>query len=71
MQGLNSIKVLSANCQGLHGKQKRTDVLTFLKETKASIVCLQETNLTSKRLNSVKEVWHEFNFMALGQIHGE
>ena len=59
MQGLNSIKVLSANCQGLRGKQKQTDVLTFLKETKASIVCFQDTHLTGKDLNSVREVWHE------------
>ena len=59
MQGVNSIKVLSVNCQGLHGKQKQTDVLTFLKETKASIVCLQDTHLTSKDLSSVREIWHE------------
>ena len=59
MHSLSSIKVLSANCQGLRSIDKRTDVLSFLKETKASIVCLQDTHLTNKDLNSVKRIWHE------------
>ena len=31
MHSLSSIKVLSANCQGLHSIDNRTDVLSFLK----------------------------------------
>ena len=53
----DSIKLLSVNCQGLRGKQKRMEVLTYLKETKASIVCLQDTHLIEDDLNSVKQIW--------------
>ena len=30
---VSSIKVLSANCQGLRNQEKRTDVLSYFKET--------------------------------------
>ena len=53
----DSIKLLSVNCQGLRGKQKRMEVLTYLKEAKASIVCLQDTHLIEDDLNSVKQIW--------------
>ena len=53
----DSIKLLSVNCQGLRGKQKRMEVLTYLKETKASIVCLEDTHLIEDDLNSVKQIW--------------
>ena len=59
MHSLSSIKVLSANYQGLRSNDKRTDVVSFLKETKASIVCLQDTHLTNKDLRSAKRIWHE------------
>ena len=53
------IKVLSANCQGLRNYQKRSDVLRYLKETCASTVCLQDTHLLEKEIDSVKKVWIE------------
>ena len=53
----DSIKLFSVNCQGLCGKQKQMEVLTYLKETKASIVCLQDTHLIEDDLNSVKQIW--------------
>ena len=56
---LTSIKVLSANCRGLRTYEKRVDVLTYLKETNASIVCLQDTHLRETDLLSVKQIWHE------------
>ena len=52
-----SIKVLSANCQGLRTYQKRIDVLSYMKDTWASIVCLQDTHLTEQDINSVKQIW--------------
>ena len=55
----SGIKVLSANCQGLQSYEKRIDVLTYLKETNASIVCLPDTHLTEKDLTSIKSVWPE------------
>ena len=45
----NSIQVLSANCQGLQNIYKHTDVLTYLKETNASIVCPQDIHRDEKR----------------------
>ena len=55
----NKIKLLSANCQGLCDEQKRADVLSYLKETNASIICLQDTHLLDSDLPSLKQIWHE------------
>ena len=52
-----SIKVLSANCQGLRTIEKRVDVLSYFKETGASIVCLQDTHLLPKDTASIKDIW--------------
>ena len=54
---LSNITVLSANCQGLRTYEKRVDVLNYMKEKGASIVCLQDTHLTEKEINSVKQIW--------------
>ena len=54
-----SVKVLSTNCQGLRNCEKRSDVLRYLKERNADIVCLQDTHLTAKDVGTVKEVWNE------------
>ena len=53
----NSIKVLSANCQGLQNIQKRVDVLSYMKDRKANIIGLQDTHWTEKDLLSVKQIW--------------
>ena len=53
------LKVLSANCQGLRNRDKRYDVLRYLKETNAAIACLQDTHLTANDTNSVKEIWNK------------
>lgn len=55
----NSVKVLSANCQGLRNSDKRVDVLNYLKETNASIVCLQDTHLLDADEQSVKQIWND------------
>ena len=54
-----SIKVLSANCQGLYNNEKRQDVLHYLKETNASIVCLQDTHLLETHVPSVRQIWSD------------
>ena len=54
---VSSIKVLSANCQGLRNQEKRTDVLSYFKESGASIVCLQDTHLTQNDTASVRQIW--------------
>ena len=52
----NSIKLLSANCQGLQNTKKRSDVLSYLKEKHADIICLQDTHWVEKDYQSVKEL---------------
>ena len=62
----NGLVVLSANCQGLQNMQKRTDVLNFLKETKASVICLQDTHWVNQDIPKIKEIWGNKCF-----IHGK
>ena len=51
------ITVLSANCQGLRSYENRIDVLSYLKDTNASIVCLQDTHLLEKDRSSIRQIW--------------
>ena len=51
--------LLSANCQGLRTYEKRNDVLSYFKDTNASIVCLQDTHLLESDISSVKNIWPE------------
>ena len=51
------MKVLSANCQGLQDIKKRCDVLSYLKEKNADIICLQDTHLVEKDYDNVKAIW--------------
>ena len=54
----NTLKVLSVNCQGLRDRKKRTDVLNYLKESGAGIICLQDTHLTENDLPLTKTIWN-------------
>ena len=54
---VSSIKALSANCQGLRNQEKRTNVLSYFKESGASIVFLQDTHLTQNDTASVRQIW--------------
>ena len=56
-QIINSIKVLSANCQGLRNTQKLDDILTYLKEKKINIACLQDTHLLESDIPLLKKFW--------------
>ena len=50
---MSEIKIVSANCQGLHDlkkKRKKKDVLHFYREQKCNILCLQDTE---KRLQFI------------------
>ena len=53
----NSIRVLSANCQGLQNQQKRVDVLHCVKEMNSNIICLQDTHWTKAGISSIKAIW--------------
>lgn len=57
MLKLNSLKVSSANCQGLQGKEKRQDVISFYKEKDYHIVCLQDTHLIEKDTENITHLW--------------
>ena len=54
----NKLKVLSINCQGLRDKLKRADVLNYLRQTGAGIVCIQDTHLTELDTKSTKQIWN-------------
>ena len=54
----NKLKVLSVNCQGLRDKLKRTDVLNYLRQTGAGIVCIQDTHLTELDTKLTKQIWN-------------
>ena len=53
------IVVLSANCQGLRTYEKRVDVLSYFKNTNASIICLQDTHLLENDRSSIRQIWPE------------
>ena len=57
MQVRNNIKVLSANCQGLRNHEKRFDVLSYFKEEKVNILCLQDTHLIESDIKALKTIW--------------
>ena len=51
------ITFCSLNCQGLGGKDKRKDVLNFLKQKQYSIYCLQDTHFTEKEEKYIRTQW--------------
>ena len=51
-QIINSMKVLSVNCQGLRNTQKQDDILTHFKEKKINIAFLQDTHLLESDIPS-------------------
>ena len=53
----DSLVVLSANCQGLRDFKKRVDVIQYIKETGAYIICLQDTHLNAKDVNNFSNIW--------------
>ena len=65
----NSIKLLSANCQGLRNFQKRADVISYFKEKKANIVCLQDTHLLEEDMMSIKDIWNNEVFINGGKTN--
>ena len=52
-----SIKLLSANCQGLGNIDKRMDVLKYLEQLNCDVVCLQDTHWTEKDSKRLRNLW--------------
>ena len=47
---------------------KRCDVINYLKNTKADIICLQDTHLTESDMAEVKDIW-DGEFILHGRRH--
>ena len=54
---MDSLNVLSFNCQGLCDMKKRRDVFHYLKTLKYSIYCLQDIHIEEKMQSYVKAEW--------------
>ena len=54
---MEEVTIASINCQGLGGKEKRKDVLNYLKQKKFAIYCLQDTHFTEKEENYIRAQW--------------
>ena len=50
--------VLSANCLGICNSAKRLDVVNYLQDTKAQIICLQDTHVTEADTEKFKQIWN-------------
>ena len=53
----NNFLVSSVNCQGLHDRKKRLDVINYLKETESHIICLQDTHLNEADTKDFKNIY--------------
>ena len=71
MFSLNNIMVLSTKCQGLRTDEKRIHALSYMKETGASIVYLQDTHLTEREINQSNKFGWIATLIGLGIIQGE
>ena len=53
----NKIKILSANCRGIQSKEKRYDVINYMKSKIPDILCLQDTHLIPEEEFNLKTIW--------------
>ena len=51
-----TLKVLSASCQGLREKKKRYDVINYFDGLRPNIICFQDTHLTKKEIDEIAMV---------------
>ena len=51
------VTIASCNCQCLGGRDKRKDVLKFLKQRKYAIYCIQDTHFTEREENYIRAQW--------------
>jgi exonuclease III len=52
-----SFSLLSLNCRGLGGIEKRRDVLNYLKQKNFSIYFLQDTHFTADDTSQIRSLW--------------
>ena len=51
-------KIISLNCRGLRNKVKRYDIINYLKDQNAQIICLQDTHLIETDIGDFKQLWN-------------
>ena len=54
---MDSLKILTVNCQGLGDINKRKDVFDYLKTKNCDIYCIQDTHFTCEIENQVRSTW--------------
>ena len=64
---MTRFKITSVNCRGLHDSKKRKDVFNYLRESKSSIFCLQDTHCTNSDEKSVYAQWGHDILMSAGR----
>ena len=56
-RGNEIIKILSANVQGLRDRQKKFDVINYMKNLSPQILCLQDTHWINEDYDEIKKIW--------------
>lgn len=54
---MSKLKLVSLNCRGLQDSKKRKDVFKYIRESNASVYCLQDTHCTDEDENAVYSQW--------------
>lgn len=62
-----SLKVVTFNCRGLGGLDKRRDVLNYIKQKQFSISFLQDTHFTLNDYEQVRSFWGYDIYISSGQ----
>ena len=58
------VRMISANIRGLRQQFKRNDIFDYIKNLKSDIICLQETHLVQKDLNTLTREWNIDYYLA-------
>ena len=53
----DNLKIVTVNCRGLGSSVKRKDVLNYYKQSKYSIICLQDTHFTNDLEPYIETQW--------------
>ena len=62
-----AFNIMSLNCRGLGGLEKRRDVLNYIKQKNFSIYLLQDTHLTMEDYNQIRSLWGFEIFLSPGK----
>ena len=54
---MSELKIISANCQGLHDFKKRKDVLQYYRQLQCNLLCLQDTHFTIDMEENIRNEW--------------